>query len=407
MKEYIKLAWRNLWRNKKRTLITVSSVFFAIFLALIMRSMQLGSYEMMVENTVRTSTGYIQLHGQGYWDEKSINNTFELTAELEQGIRATPNISLAIPRLESFALASFEKQTKGAAVIGTVMDIENELSGIGKKLTSGDLPAKGSDGILLAAGLADFLGIGIGDSLVLLGQGYHGSTAAGLFPVTGIIEMLTPDMNNSMIYMDLAAAQNLFTAPGRATSYSIMLKEPGRIENTRQELATIDPANLETMTWDEMLPELVQGIESDNISGLFMLGILYIVVGFGILGTVIMMTMERRREFGIMVAVGMHKYRLNLILLFETLVISALGIAAGAIASLPLILYLRANPIRLSGEAAEAMMEFNMEPILPFLLEPGFFLNQGIAVLILAFVASLYPMRIISRMKVVNAIKGK
>src|SRR5512138_2892635 len=104
MIEYTKIAWRNLWRNKRRTLLTISSVLFALFLALLMRSMQLGSYDMMVESAVKTSTGYIQVHAKGYWADKSIDNTFEADSSLEQKILANPNVTQVTPRLESFAL---------------------------------------------------------------------------------------------------------------------------------------------------------------------------------------------------------------------------------------------------------------------------------------------------------------
>ena len=106
MKEYIKIAWRNLWRNKRRTILTLSSVLFAVFLALLMRSMQLGTYDRMIESSVKSSTGYIQIHEKGYWEDKTINNTFENGPELMDKISANPNISMAIPRLETFALIS-------------------------------------------------------------------------------------------------------------------------------------------------------------------------------------------------------------------------------------------------------------------------------------------------------------
>ncbi|MFO7613832.1 MAG: FtsX-like permease family protein, partial [Bacteroidales bacterium] len=147
--------------------------------------------------------------------------------------------------------------------------------------------------------------------------------------------------------------------------------------------------------------------EGDNISGLFMLGILYLVVGFGILGTILMMTMERRKEFGIMVAVGMKRHKLSLIILIESMVIGILGVLAGILLSMPFIWYFYHNPIQLGGEYAEAVLEFNMEPVLPFAFEPGFFINQGIVVLIMTLLASIYPFLVISRLKVVNAIKGK
>jgi len=93
MKNYFKIAWRNLWRNKRRTLITISSVFFAILLALLMRSMQYGTYDLMERDAIRNSTGFIQIHANGYWDDKTIDNTFENTPTLFEKISATQNIS--------------------------------------------------------------------------------------------------------------------------------------------------------------------------------------------------------------------------------------------------------------------------------------------------------------------------
>jgi len=407
MNEYFKIAWRNLWRNRRRSLITIASVLFAIFLALLMRSMQLGEYAYMIESAVKNSTGYLQVHQAGYWEEKSIDNTLEYTDSMAEKIRMTENVSEIVPRLESFALVSSGKQTKGIAVIGTIPEIEEKVSGLKKRLVAGEYFDGNANGLLVAEGLANYLGIGVGDSLVLLGQGYHGVSAAAEIPVRGIIRFLQPDMNNQLIYMPLAQAQEFYTSPGRLTSISIMLDNPDQIGKTLDDLSAIDPENLEVMTWKEMLRELVNYIEGDNISGLFMLSILYLVVGFGILGTVLMMTMERRREFGIMVAVGMKRYKLSLIIFIESVIIGITGVIAGVALSLPFITYFHYHPIRLTGDMAEAVMEYNMEPILPFALTPDFFVYQSIVVIILTLVAVLYPVTVISRLKVVNAIKGK
>jgi ABC-type lipoprotein release transport system permease subunit len=297
-------------------------------------------------------------------------------------------------------------QTKGVAVIGTIPADEDYASGLHSHLVEGEVLSDDDHGVLLAEGLADYLKSGIGDTVVLLGQGYHGVTASGAFPVRGIIRFIQPEQNNSMLYMALPVAQELYAAEGRLTSLSIMLDDPGKLEKTRSALQSIDPDNLEYMTWKEMLWELLQAIESDNISGQFMLGILYMVVGFGILGTVLMMTLERRKEFGIMVAVGMQKSRLLMIILIETLLLSIIGILAGISLSIPVLVFLLHHPIKLTGEAANMMLEYNMPPEMPVLLEPGFFLAQALVVLVITCLAALHPIRFISRLKVVRAIKG-
>jgi ABC-type lipoprotein release transport system permease subunit len=407
MKDYFKIAWRNLWRNRRRTLLTISSVLFALFLALIMRSMQLGSYDSMVESAVKSSTGYIQVHEKGYWADKSIDNTFETSDSLEAIFLGHPNVTRIIPRLESFALLSSGNQTKGAAVIGTDPESEDESSGLKNRLASGEYLDADDHAILIAEGLARYLKVQVGDTVVLLGQGYHGVTAAGAYPVKGIISFVQPDMNNMLTYIPLKLAQDLYSTPGRLTSLSILLSDPDKMKRTRDELVMASPGDIEIMNWNEMLTELVQAIEGDNISGQFMLGILYLVVGFGILGTVLMSTKERRREFGIMVAVGMRRIKLGIIVLIETLIISIIGILAGVVTSFPLILYFFYHPIPLTGEAAEAMIEYNMEPVMPVLLEPGYFINQSVVVIVITMLTMIYPLTVIARFKVIHAIKGR
>jgi ABC-type lipoprotein release transport system permease subunit len=299
------------------------------------------------------------------------------------------------------------KQTKGSAVIGTLPATEQQISGLKDRLIEGSYFEQGDNAFLLAEGLANYLKAGIGDTVVILGQGYHGMTAAGAYHVSGIIRFIQPDINNTMTYIPLSLAQELYSSPQRLTSLSIMLDDPGKMRKTRDELVDWMPQELEVMTWDEMLTEMVNAIEGDNISGLFMLGILYLVVGFGILGTILMSTMERRKEFGIMVAVGMRRTKLAIIVFIETLIISMIGIICGILVSLPLILFFYNHPIPLSGEAAKTMIEYNMEPIMPVLLEPGYFIWQSVVVIVITMITLIYPMTVIGRFKIISAIKGR
>jgi ABC-type lipoprotein release transport system permease subunit len=405
MNTYLKIAWRNLWRNKRRTLLTIISVAFALFVALIMRSMQLASYDMMIESAVKSSTGYIQIHAKGYWDDKSINNTLETSPDIETAIAGTLHVTQVIPRLESFALASFGEQTKGIALIGTEMVKEDQVSGLAQKIIRGRYLNDTESGLLVAEALASYLKINVNDSLILLSQGYQGVTASGLYPVTGILRFATPEMNNSLIYTNLNTAQEFYSAPQRLTSLSILIDKETNLDLVHSNLQRHINGDLEIMTWKEMLKELLQGIQGDNISGLFMLGILYMVVGFGIVGTVLMMTMERRKEFGIMVAVGMQRHRLGMIVLTETVIIGVTGIIAGVLSSLPVIVYLFFHPIRLKGEAAQAMLEYNIDPVLPVLLEPGYFINQSIIVLLITLLAFVYPLISITRFELIPAMR--
>jgi ABC-type lipoprotein release transport system permease subunit len=318
----IKLAWRNIWRNRRRTLITASSIFLAVFFALIMRSMQIGSYARIIESIVHSYTGYIQVHKKGYWEEKEINNAFELTDSLMRKISSVPNVKAAVPRLESFALASTGTKTKGVMVIGIEPGMEEKLSDIKKNIIKGSFLIKDDPGVLLAKRIADYLGMKVNDTLVLISQGYHGVSAAGKFPVRGILHFSSPDLDNTLIYLTLRTAQEFYSAENLVTSVSINLDNKNRIDKTSRELAgLLDPAEYEVMKWDEMLVEVVQHIQADDISGLIMLGILYMIIGFGIFGTVLMMTIERIKEFGVMVSVGMQKTKLAFLVILESIFI--------------------------------------------------------------------------------------
>jgi putative ABC transport system permease protein len=404
----ITIAWRNIWRNRRRTLITASSIFLAVFLALVMRSMQIGSYARIIDSIVHSYTGYIQVHKKGYWVEKEINNSFILGDSLMNQINAVPNVKAAVPRLESFALASTGAKTKGVMVIGIVPGMEEKLSDIKKNIIKGSYLAPDDNGVLLAKRIADYLGMKVNDTLVLISQGYHGVSAAGKFPVRGITHFSSPDLDNTLIYLTLKTAQEFYSAENLVTAVSIDLDHKQRIEKTANELKNVlDTSRYEVMQWDEMLVEVVQHIESDNISGLIMLGILYMIIGFGIFGTVLMMTMERIKEFGVMVSLGMQKTRLALIVVLESLFIGLTGIVAGVLVSFPLIMYYYYHPIRLGGEMGKSTESYGYEALLSFEPPGMYFINNGLLVMLIIAIAMIFPFRKIFRLNIINALRNK
>ena len=151
---------------------------------------------------------------------------------------------------------------------------------------------------------------------------------------------------------------------------------------------------------------MLQQIETDNVGGLIMLAILYMIITFGIFGTVLMMLAERWREFGVMVAVGMQKVRLGFVVIFEMILMGLLGIVAGIIASLPIVWYYNVNPIRLKGELAEMMESYGMEPVMPMALRSDLYINQSLIVIMLVIIALIYPVYTIFRINVIKALRG-
>lgn len=403
---YSVLAWRNIWRNKRRSLITILSITFAVLLACVMRSMQLGSYDRMIENSVRFYTGYIQIHKSGYWADKVIDNSFEYNPAKLEEVNQIKGVQTYVPRLESFALSSYKNQTKGGLVMGVDPEREDDLTRVKNELVDGDYLNSTDDGILLSQGLAKYLKATVGDTIVLLGQGYHGANAAGLFPVRGIIKFAMPQQNNQLIYMTLAKAQWFYAADGLITSAALVIDDADAASRiTRQIRRIFDGEAYEVMDWKELVPDLVQSIELDSISGKVMLWILYLVIGFGMFGTYLMMTAERQYEFGVMIAVGMRRLRLQTIVFLEIAMMTAIGVVVGILLSLPALTYFHFNPIYFGEEAAKAIENFGVEAVYAFSLDPVIFTNQAYAIFIMAIVLAGYPIWSIHKMKPVESMR--
>ncbi|MBC8005645.1 MAG: ABC transporter permease [Verrucomicrobia bacterium] len=402
----IKLAWRNLWRNKRRTLITVASIFFGVLLSAYMTSMQEGSYGKMVEIVVKFYSGYMQVHHEDYWENKSINNVFEYDQALIDRIKTHKEVDYVIPRLESFGLASAGELTRGAAIFGIVPDVENQLTGIAEKVVSGTYLKDGDDGVLIGDGLAKFLNLQLNDTLVILSQGYHGVSAAGKFPVRGLIKHISPELNKSIIYMELKTCQTFLDAPNMLTSLVVNVADNDAMMRTLKNLKKEIHSPYSVMSWEEMQPEIVQQIEGDRAGGVIMKAILYIVIAFGILGTIMMMIAERRREFGVMISIGMQKKKLAVILFFETVFIGLLGIVSGIAVSLPIIFLQSHNPIPLTGQAAQVMEDFGFEPYMFFSTAPEVFWHQALSIFVLSFLIGIYPIVSALKIKESKALHG-
>lgn len=401
----LKITWRNLWRNKRRTIITSASVFFGVIFATIMTSMQEGSYGSMVDNVVKFYSGYIQVFNENYWDKKTINNTYEVTDSLIQKIEAVEEITHYSPRLESFALASSSDITRGAMVIGIEPEREDKVTEVSKWLEKGNYLKPGDQGILVAADLAKYLKLGINDTLIMLGQGFHGISAAGVFPVRGIVNFPSPELNK-VIYMDIGSCQEFYSAYNRVTSLVIMLEDHYDMPAALEKMKASISGPYEIMTWGEMQPELVQLINSDRAGGVVMKVILYMIIGFGILGTIMMMIQERMREMGVMVAIGMQRIKLSIIIFHETIFMGLIGVFAGILGSIPVIAYYYNNPIRLTGEAAETMIDMGIEPLMKFSWMPSVFYNQALTILLLTLLIGFLPVYRTLKLRISQALRA-
>jgi ABC-type lipoprotein release transport system permease subunit len=403
-----KIAWRNIYRNKKRTLITVTSIFAALFLIILMRALQFGFYDNIIKTVVESYAGYVEVHAEGYWDNQSLDNSMEVDQKLINDISSVEGVENIVQRLQTFSLISMGEKTKGGVINGVDISDEQKITDWNKKMVSGSFDL-GENEIIVGKGIAEYFDIRENDTLILYGQGYRGMMAAGKYRVKGVIDLKNPDLNKLGIFMTIESARNYVSSEEISTHIIIDKEQYYDEEKIVKDLSQILSKDYEIMTWKKTLPEIEQTITADNAGGLIMAFILYIIVVFGMFGTVLMMTEERKYEFGVLISIGMSRIRLFRIILIETIILSMIGVLLAIILTYPISYYFNLNPIDMAvlmGEGADQMLEdLGFSPLAPMSISWDIPLSHALVIFIFSLLISIYPAIKILNLNPVKSMK--
>ena len=404
----LKIAWRNIYRNKKRSLITITSIFAALFLIILMRALQFGFYDKLIETVVESYAGYVEVHADGFWDNQNLDNSMEVDQRLINDIKSVEGVDNIVQRLQTFSLISMGNKTKGGVINGINISDEQKITDWNKKMISGTFKIKKNE-IIIGKGIAEYFDIKENDTLILYGQGYRGMMAAGKYPVKGVIDLKNPDLNKLGVFMNIETARNYVSSDEISTHIIVDKKQYYDEEKIANDLTQVLSKDYEIMTWKETLPEIEQTITADNAGGVIMAFILYIIVVFGMFGTVLMMTEERTYEFGVLISLGMSRARLFGIIFIETIILSMIGVFIAIIITYPITFYYNLNPIdmaTLMGEGADQMMEeMGFSPLFPMSIEWDIPLTHALVIFISSLLISIYPAIKISKLNPVKSMK--
>ena len=403
-----KIAWRNIYRNRKRSLITITSIFSALFLVILMRALQFGFYDNIIKTVVESYAGYVEVHADGYWDNQSLDNSMEVDQKLINDINSVEGVENIVQRLQTFSLISMGEKTKGGVINGVDISDEQKITDWNKKMVSGSFDL-GENEIIVGKGIAEYFDIRENDTLILYGQGYRGMMAAGKYPVKGVIDLKNPDLNKLGIFMTIESARNYVSSEEISTHIIIDKEQYYDEEKIVKDLSQILSKDYEIMTWKKTLPEIEQTITADSAGGLIMAFILYIIVVFGMFGTVLMMTEERKYEFGVLISIGMSRIRLFRIILIETIILSMIGVLLAIILTYPISYYFNINPIDMAvlmGEGADQMMEdLGFSPLAPMSISWDIPLSHALVIFIFSLLISIYPAIKILNLNPVKSMK--
>ena len=399
------LAWRNVWRNPRRSILTLMAVAFAAALLIFMLSFQFGSYEEMINASVRLSTGHIQIQASGYNVEQEMRQTVAAPGLVVAAIERLPGVTGISPRSETFVMAASDTRTQGVMVMGVDPGREPSVSTLAGQIRQGRyLQNQDRGNAIIGALLAERLKINLGDELTLLGQGRDGSVAATVVAVEGIFRAGIDAFDRSTLQITLADFNDTFTMAGtvhRLVVVTDTLDAAKRLKALLGHLPGLKGLNI--LGWEELTPGLKQSIQLDMVSGFIMYFILIVVVGFSILNTFFMAIFERTREFGMLMAIGTKPGRLVRLMLAESLFIAALGLTAGMLLGVGVTLYFTHTGIGL-GEAGELMTQYGIsDRLYPRLSWLSLMIGPTI-VLTITFLAALFPALRIPRLKPVDAL---
>jgi ABC-type lipoprotein release transport system permease subunit len=404
-----RLALRNLWRNKRRTALTVAASVFAVFLTMVAESLAAGSHKRWIEEVVRRYPGHVEVMARGYRDHRTLDYGFEITPERARGLEGLAGAEGWAPRVESWALAMPDQEGafgRAAWLLGVDPSRESSVSRLGAAVEGELLDGEGGPEVILGARLARSMRVGAGDTVILLSTDAFGSQAADRFRVSGTLEVGAPEFDSALVLLRLDRIREFLEYGEKVSHVAVLARSADAAEALAAELAGLfEAADYEVLAWPELLPDLAQLIEFDDVQNRLTLGILILVAAFGVLNTVLMSVFERVREFGVLRALGARRRMLFGVVLLEAALLGALGVAVALAAAVPLVLWLEGHPIPLGGSFGEMMQLFDLEPVIVFDLERKNLFGTPLVMLGVAILASLPAALRASRGHPVDAIR--
>jgi ABC-type lipoprotein release transport system permease subunit len=401
------LAYRNLWRNRRRTLLTLSAMVVSAALLIL----ALGIFSGMMDDMLATTTGLYHGHlvvaTPAYHDRRDLHAHLPVTASELPALTTLSGVRGLAPRLRAFGLLSRENSSQPVELLGVDPRREAQVTTLHGKLVAGR-PLKSDDAgvVVIGSALARKLDATIGSEVVVMTQAADGSIGNDLLTVCGIYTTGDSRYDGRLALTNLPWLQQLLTLDGRIHEAVIALDDPLQAFAAADRLNAALPEGIAARDWGELLPEMREAIASFDVSRLIVAVILYIATGLGILNTCFMSVMERTREFGLLLASGMRPWGIRRLVLLESLLLGVIGLALGLLGGGLLTWYMQAVGIDLS--AAITPVTYAGSTILPRLravFDLGNFLIPAGMLLAVAVLAGFLPANRAARLDPVAALR--
>jgi ABC-type lipoprotein release transport system permease subunit len=330
----LRIAWRNLWRNKRRTGLALGAIALSVTLVLAYYSVLRGYGDWLIEAITGPMLGHAQIHAAGWRKDRSMERTLTRVSSLLESVRRDPEVSAATARIYAPALAAVAEEGFAVVAIGVDKGMETGSA----RLLEASTPDFGGKRVLMGRPLAALMDVKVGDTVALVGQGADGSLANDLYTVVGLVDTPLDLVNRQGVIMDLGEAQSLFSMPDEAHEIVTHARDPEQAEALAARLAALPQlAGADVLDWKRLAPEMVSLVEIVQVAWIFVLGLVFIAAAAGVANTMLMATFERTREFGMLLALGTRPSRIVQMILAESVALGLVGAFVGTAVGVALV----------------------------------------------------------------------
>ncbi len=401
---FLKIAWRNIWRNKKRSIIILISIVIGVIAIIFFEALSVGFVNQMVNNQIGIHTAHIQIHKNGFNEEKLIQNYLPNSSKILNELRQLNEIKHMSQRIISYGLITTAENSTGILIAGVIPEEEKNVTKISEFLIEGSYFLTNKKEILISKRLAKSMDLSIDDKVVLLASRVDGKVGSELFRVVGIFQTPNSVFDKSTIYITLVDAQEVFGLNNNISEIAIVSSNLNEVAKLKDKIAKIIGAEYEVLSYHDLIPTLVM---QQEMTGNWML-IIYIIIGlamiFGIINTFLMSVFERINEFGVLKAIGMNEQKLLLMIVYESLILGIIGAIVGSIFGLSLVVYFSKVGLNFAlfseGLSAWGIAAIIYPEIVFFSIIKAFLVVGSISLL-----ASLYPALKALQLQPVKAIR--
>ena len=393
-----KLAWRNVWRNRTRTIILLTAIALPYALMIVSYGLIADFLGKMEEESAEAAGGTVLVHGEGYWSAKSNDTVLEDADEIGEALEGAEGVKAAIPRVLISGMLSSSRGASGTRVTGIEKDREAELREMSEYLVEGEfLSGEHDHPLVLGSGLVEKLEVELGDKVVLTASGLDGEVTRALFRLRGVVETGSKQMDGAMAFTTLEAAQEALEMGRRVHQIGVLAEggvESGALAGAVRRRLDGRGEGLEVLTWQEAMPEMVSYLAMENASTTIMLIVVFVIVAFVIANTFLMSVMERVREFGLFSALGLDDSNIGKLVFAETLLLTVVAVAVGfslGLAGHFALDHYGLDMAQMFGEDMQVSGVAMTDLVMRSRLAPVRWLYGTLGVVVLVFASAAYP----------------